>query len=69
MPSLSVPIEAELHNEFILRNRSAADVSHAINNVIADYLDRTAGDALIWHEDYVNEFEKQQNKYAYESEF
>jgi hypothetical protein len=45
---VSVPIDRELYNEFILRAGRSVDVAQWIENIVADFLQRTEGDDLVW---------------------
>lgn len=54
---IAVLVDATLHNEIVLRTRSAADVSHVFDNVMRDFLDRTAGDDVIWSKEHAKEWE------------
>ncbi|SEO24719.1 hypothetical protein SAMN05216404_11528 [Nitrosospira multiformis] len=48
-----VPISSEIYNEFVLRYGDArADVASTIENVVADYLERTK-DEQYWGEQYL----------------
>ena len=49
---IAVLIDARLHNEIVMRRRNTGNVTHIIENVLNDFLDRTEGDD-IWHEDYI----------------
>ncbi len=53
---IAVLIDARLHNELVLRRRRAGDVSHIVENVLSDFLERTEGDTDLWNEDYVREW-------------
>jgi len=44
----AVLIDATLHNELVLRNRTSRDVSHTIEIVLELYLERTEGDDALW---------------------
>ena len=52
---IAVLVDASLHNELVLRLRSPGDVSHIWENVMRDFLDRTAGDDSLWSAQYVKE--------------
>lgn len=55
---IAVLIDAELHNELVLRMRSTSDVTHIIENVIKTFLDQTAHEGLLWSEEYIREVEE-----------
>lgn len=55
---IAILIDAELHNEIVLRLRSPKDVSGIIENQVASFLDATEGDLDFWSEEYVAEWEE-----------
>jgi hypothetical protein len=55
---IGVLIDAQLHNELILRNRKPDGVSHIINNVLRDFLDRTKFDDDLWSDQYIQEIQE-----------
>jgi hypothetical protein len=55
MTQLSVPIDANLVTQIVLRSRGRHDVAALVNNVIRDFLDRTLGDANTWSEEHAEE--------------
>jgi hypothetical protein len=58
MPSVSIPINSELVGELFLRTgKPQTDIGAWIENVVRDYLERTAGDE--WSEAYTNWRESQ----------
>ena len=60
MSKIAVLIEASLHNEIVLRMRSSKDVSGVIENVIENFLERTAGEEGIWSSEYIAEYEERE---------
>jgi hypothetical protein len=55
MTQLSVPIDANLVAQIILRSRGRHDVGVVVNNVLSDFLERTLGDADIWSAEHAEE--------------
>jgi hypothetical protein len=51
---IAILIDARLHNELVLRTRKSEDVTRIIEDVIQNFLDRTATDD-IWSEEYLDE--------------
>ena len=41
---ISVPIDIDIYNEFILRSGKSVNVAGWIENIVADYLERTEGE-------------------------
>lgn len=69
MPTLSVPIEAEIIGELYLRKGDPnADISGWIEHVLFDYLERTADDGD-WSPAYYEWREKAADSEDFESEF
>jgi hypothetical protein len=54
-PVVYVPIPASIYSEFILRRGEHYDVAARIEGILADFLDRTRGDADIWSEQHAEE--------------
>lgn len=52
---IGVLVDAQLHNELVLRLRKNDDVSHIWENVMRDFLDRTSGDDSMWSGEYITE--------------
>lgn len=50
---IGVLIDAELHNELVLRTRKTDDVTRLIEHAVSTFLERTVGDADLWDDDYV----------------
>jgi hypothetical protein len=46
--TVCVPISADLYNEFILRTGKSEDVARWIEDIVADYLERTRSDHPSW---------------------
>jgi len=55
MSDLSVPINADLVSQIILRSQGRHDVARMVNGVLSDFLDRTYGDADILSEAHAEE--------------
>ena len=53
MGKLAVLIDAELHNELVLRTRSRGDVTGFIEHAIQTFLDRTESDGDLWSDAYL----------------
>ncbi len=53
---LAVLINAELHNELVLRVGTAGDVTGYIEHAIESFLERTQGDAHLWNSSYIDRF-------------
>lgn len=56
---LAVLINAELHNELVLRVGKSGDVTGYIEHAIETFLERTEGDADLWSSSYVDRFIKE----------
>lgn len=69
MPTLPVPIDAELVGEFYLRaGQPSANISSWIENVVRDYLDRTADDGD-WAEAYYSWRKEAAGSESFQTEF
>jgi hypothetical protein len=69
MPTISVPLDSELVGELYLRaGHPATDIGSWIENVVRDYLDRTADDGD-WADAYYSWREKAAGSEAFQSEF
>ena len=53
---IAVLIDAELHNELVLRGRKTDDVTGYIEHAIEMFLERTEGDDGLWSDAYLEEF-------------
>jgi hypothetical protein len=52
--SIAIPVAGSIVAEIILRSGGRADPVTVIENVVADFLERTRGDADIWSEEHAN---------------
>jgi len=52
MSYISIPIDKDLYNEFILRTGKSVDVANWIENIVEDFLDRTKEDHPAWSNEY-----------------
>ena len=57
---IAILIDAELHNELVLRTRSAKDVTGYIEHAIESYLDGTEGDDGLWSPEYIEELQNRE---------
>jgi hypothetical protein len=55
MPTLSVPINADLISQIILRSNGRADVASMVEHSLETFLDRTRGDPDIWSEEHADQ--------------
>lgn len=55
MPTLSVPISADLIAQIILRSNGRADVASMVEHSLETFLDRTRGDPDIWSEEHAEQ--------------
>jgi len=62
---IAVLIDAELHNELVLRTRSNGDVTQYIEDQLFNFLERTEGDESMWGEEHAQEYwnKKDDKKY------
>ncbi len=67
MPSIAIPIDSEIVGEMFLRAGPTVDVGDWIQNVVRDYLDRTADDE--WSEAYYAHRESQAETKNFAEEF
>ncbi len=56
MSKIAVLIDAELHNELVLRTRRNWDVTQYIENQLFNFLERTEGDDVVWSKEYAEEY-------------
>lgn len=68
MNTLSMPIDAEIIGELFLRRGVKADISGWVENIIQDYLDRTADDGN-WQEAYYDYRDGLMDRDTFEAEY
>jgi hypothetical protein len=49
---ISVPLDVNLYNEFIIRTGKSIDVPSWIESIVSDFLERTADDHPEWSDEY-----------------
>lgn len=67
MPTIAIPIDSEIIGEMFLRSGPKADISDWIENVVRDYLERTADDQ--WSDAYYAYREQQASVVDFVAEF